>query len=48
MGNRPSTATGRPMIRQSRIKGLIYAFGHGHIGLASGPATGRMVAALAT
>lgn len=46
MGKRPSTPTGRPVLRPARLKGLIHAFGHGHIGLAAGPATGRIVAGM--
>lgn len=47
MGHRPSTPDGRPVIGpSSRIDGLYHAFGHGHIGLATGPVTGRLVASL--
>jgi D-amino-acid dehydrogenase len=49
MGSRPSTPDGRPIIgRSSRHPGLIFAFGHGHIGFANGPFTGRIVADLVT
>ena len=45
MGNRPSTPDGLPVIGASpRVSGVVHAFGHGHVGLASGPATGRLVA----
>jgi D-amino-acid dehydrogenase len=46
MGHRPSTPDGRPIIRHSVTRGIVLAFGHGHVGLASGPATGRQVADL--
>ncbi len=46
MGHRPSTPDGRPVIRHAATPGIVLAFGHGHIGLASGPITGRMVADL--
>lgn len=47
MGHRPSTPDGRPVIGPSeRIDGLFHAFGHGHIGLATGPMTGRLIASL--
>jgi D-amino-acid dehydrogenase len=46
-GNRPSTPDGLPVIsRAGQIAGLVHAFGHGHIGLASAPATAEMVADL--
>lgn len=45
MGHRPSTPDGLPVIgASSRSADVVYAFGHGHVGFASGPATGRMVA----
>jgi D-amino-acid dehydrogenase len=34
--------------RAPRHNGLIFAFGHGHIGLSTGPITGEIVADLAT
>lgn len=47
MGNRPSTPDGLPVISQAGFcKDVVYAFGHGHIGLASGPMTGRLAADL--
>lgn len=49
MGSRPSTPDGMPVIgRAPRHDGLILAFGHGHIGLSTGPITGQLVADLAT
>ncbi len=49
LGSRPSTPDGLPVIGPApRHKGLIFAFGHGHIGLSTGPITGRLVADLAT
>lgn len=48
MGHRPSTPDGRPVIgRSQRAPQVLYAFGHGHVGLASGPTTGQLVAELA-
>jgi len=48
MGYRPSTPDSIPVIGQSpRCKSVIYAFGHGHLGLTLGPATGRFVASIA-
>ncbi|WBU59304.1 NAD(P)/FAD-dependent oxidoreductase [Paracoccus albus] len=47
MGHRPSTPDGRPVIgRASASADIIHAFGHGHIGLASAPATAEIVADL--
>jgi D-amino-acid dehydrogenase len=47
-GSRPSTPDGLPVIgRAPRHPNLIFAFGHGHIGLSTGPVTGRIVADLA-
>lgn len=47
MGHRPSTPDGRPVIgRASGSKDVIYAFGHGHVGFASGPISGRLAADL--
>ena len=46
-GHRPSTPDGLPVIgHSSRSKDVTYAFGHGHIGLAAGPFTGVLAAAL--
>ena len=48
LGSRPSTPDGLPVIGLApRHPGLIFAFGHGHIGLSTGPITGQLVAALA-
>jgi D-amino-acid dehydrogenase len=45
MGHRPSTPDGLPVIgRSSRSRNVFYAFGHGHVGFASGPVTGTIVA----
>lgn len=47
MGHRPAMPDGRPCIGSSRATNdLIYAFGHGHIGLVSSARTGRLVAQL--
>jgi glycine/D-amino acid oxidase-like deaminating enzyme len=47
-GSRPSTPDGLPIIgRAPRHPDLIFAFGHGHIGLSTGPITGRAVADIA-
>lgn len=47
MGHRPSTPDGLPVIGCSRgSSDILYAFGHGHIGLASGPATAAIIAGL--
>jgi D-amino-acid dehydrogenase len=49
LGSRPSTPDGLPVIgRAPRHEGLLFAFGHGHIGLSTGPITGEIVADLAT
>lgn len=46
-GNRPSTPDGLPVIgRSRRCPNVLYAFGHGHIGLNSAPATAEIIAAL--
>lgn len=45
MGHRPSTPDGLPVIGcSSRSPDIFYAFGHGHVGFATAPATGRIVA----
>ena len=47
MGHRPSIADGLPVIGPaSGCADVVHAFGHGHIGLASGPLTGQLVADL--
>lgn len=46
-GNRPSTPDGLPVIAQaSKTRDVVHAFGHGHVGLASAPITGQIVASL--
>src|SRR5262249_36739778 len=45
MGHRPSTPDGLPVIGPaSACHDVVHAFGHGHVGLAAGPATARLVA----
>lgn len=45
MGHRPSTTDSLPMIGEStRAQGIYFAFGAQHVGLTSGPKTGRLVA----
>ncbi len=47
MGHRPGTPDGLPCIGFARASDdVVHAFGHGHIGLAAGPRTGRVVAQL--
>lgn len=49
LGSRPSTPDGLPVIgRSARYPHLILAFGHGHIGLSTGPITGKLVAEIVT
>ncbi|HSH41655.1 MAG TPA: FAD-dependent oxidoreductase [Arenicellales bacterium] len=49
MGHRPATPDSLPVIRASeKDRRIVYAFGHGHLGLTQGPVTGRRVAALFT
>jgi len=44
MGHRPSTPDSLPVIGRSRRSGdVIYAFGHGHVGMAGAPMTGKIV-----
>jgi D-amino-acid dehydrogenase len=46
-GHRPSMPDGRPCLGYSRAsRDVVYAFGHGHVGLASSARTGRVVAQL--
>jgi D-amino-acid dehydrogenase len=46
-GHRPSMPDGRPCIGYARAsEDVIYAFGHGHIGLVASARTGRLVAQL--
>ena len=47
LGHRPSTPDSLPVIgRSRRAANAFHAFGHGHVGLASGPFTGHIVADL--
>ncbi|KAA2213369.1 NAD(P)/FAD-dependent oxidoreductase [Teichococcus oryzae] len=47
MGHRPSMPDGMPCIGPARATpDILHAFGHGHVGLVSGPRTGRVVAQL--
>ena len=47
MGHRPATPDALPVIgHASASADIIYGFGHGHIGLAAGPVSGRLVADL--
>ena len=49
MGARPSLPDSLPVIdRAPGEPRVVYAFGHGHLGLTQGPATGRLVADLIT
>jgi D-amino-acid dehydrogenase len=44
MGYRPSLPDSRPVIdRASRHRPVIYAFGHGHLGLTQAAATARLI-----
>ena len=46
-GHRPSMPDGRPCIGYSRVsQDVLYAFGHGHVGLVGSARTGRLVAQL--
>ena len=48
MGCRPAMPDSRPVIGPSRNNPtVLYAFGHGHVGLTQAPATGRLIAELA-
>ena len=45
MGNRPTTPDSLPVIGRSPHQGnVVYAFGHGHLGLTQAATTGRLVA----
>ncbi len=45
MGNRPTTPDSLPVIGRSPRQGkIVYAFGHGHLGLTQAATTGRLVA----
>ncbi|WP_114284678.1 NAD(P)/FAD-dependent oxidoreductase [Candidatus Halocynthiibacter alkanivorans] len=46
MGHRPAPSDSLPLIGEVGTSGVYTAFGHHHIGLTSGPKTGRMVADL--
>lgn len=46
LGFRPSPTDSLPLIGQLRDTGVFTAFGHQHIGMTSGPKTGRLVANL--
>ena len=47
LGHRPSMPDGRPCIgRARRTADVVYAFGHGHVGLVGSARTGRLVAQL--
>lgn len=49
MGHRPSTPDSLPVIgRSPGHPEVIYAFGHGHLGLTLGPVTGRLVSGIAS
>lgn len=49
MGHRPALPDSLPIVdRASRAANVIYAFGHGHMGLSWAATTGRLVADLAT
>ena len=48
VGSRPSTPDSLPVIgRSPNARNVIYAFGHGHLGLTFGAVTGGLVAQLA-
>jgi D-amino-acid dehydrogenase len=47
MGHRPATPDSLPVIGHSRAsRDVVYAFGHGHVGMTSAPMSGRVVADL--
>jgi D-amino-acid dehydrogenase len=49
LGSRPSTPDGLPIIGAlPNNSNILTAFGHGHIGLSTGPITGELIASLAT
>jgi D-amino-acid dehydrogenase len=49
LGHRPSMPDGRPCIGTARrTPDVIYAFGHGHVGLVGSARTGRLIAQLAS
>lgn len=47
MGHRPSLPDSMPVIGRSRnVPNVVFAFGHGHVGLTAAPSTGEIVASL--
>src|SRR5206468_991303 len=47
MGHRPSLPDSLPVVGPSRAsRNVIYAFGHGHVGMTAAPMTGKIVADL--
>jgi D-amino-acid dehydrogenase len=47
MGHRPSMPDSLPVLGPSRATpDVVYAFGHGHVGMTAAPMTGRLVADL--
>ena len=47
MGHRPSMPDSLPVLGRSRgTRDVVYAFGHGHVGMTAAPMTGRVVADL--
>ena len=47
MGHRPSLPDSLPVIdKASRFPDIVYAFGHGHVGMTAAPMTGHLVADL--
>ena len=46
MGFRPSLPDSLPVIGRSSSPNVLYAFGHGHLGLTQAAATGRLIADL--
>ena len=45
MGHRPSMPDSLPVLGPSRATpDVVYAFGHGHVGMTAAPMTGRVVA----
>jgi len=49
MGHRPSLPDSLPVLGRSRATpDVIYAFGHGHVGMTAAPMTGKLVADLVT
>jgi D-amino-acid dehydrogenase len=49
MGHRPSLPDSLPVLGRSRATpDVVYAFGHGHVGMTAAPMTGKIVAELVT